>query len=58
MIDGRRTLAQLPDALDAIRDDETVDALSPWEHPTGDLVRPRRHEVAAALNRVRSLEVA
>ena len=56
-IDGQRHLGQLLDALDAILDDEGVEALSPFEAPSGDLVRPRRHEVAAALNRLRALQV-
>ena len=55
--DGRRTLPQILDALDAILDDEGPEALSPRSYPAGDLVRPRRHEVAAALNRVRSLRI-
>lgn len=53
LADGVRTVAQVLDALDAILDDEGADALSPYEAPPGDLVRPRRHEVAAALHRLR-----
>ena len=55
--DGRASLRQLLDALEAILDDEGVEALAPWEYPPGDLVRPRRHEVASALNRLRTLRV-
>ena len=57
LADGNRTLPMLLDALDAILEDEGVEALSQWEAPTGDLVRPRRHEVAAAMNRLRSLSI-
>ena len=57
LVDGTRTLPHLLDALEAILDDEGVEALSPWEEPSGELVRPRRHEVAAALNRLRGLTV-
>jgi len=58
LVDGRRPLSTLLDALDAILDDEGVEALSPYDDaPVGDLVRPRRHEVAAALNRLRRLRV-
>lgn len=57
LADGRRSLPQLLDALDAILDDEGVEALSPFEAPLGSLVRPRRHEVAAALNRFRLLSL-
>lgn len=52
---GRRPLPVLLDALERILDDEGVEALSPWRAPGGSLVRPRRHEVAAALNRYRAL---
>ena len=57
LADGRRNLRQMLDALQAILDDEGVEALSPFDAPPGDLIRPRRHEVAAALNRLRSLGV-
>ena len=43
------------DRLDAVLMDEGPDALSPFEAPCGGLVRPRRHEIAAALNRLRTL---
>jgi adenosine deaminase len=51
LTDGRRDVRQVLDALDAILDDEGVEALSPRNHPDGTLVRPRRHEIAAALSR-------
>lgn len=57
VVDGSRTVPQILDALDAILDDEGVEALSPFDAPPGDLVRPRRSEVAAALNRLRSLRL-
>jgi len=57
LIDGDRDLRRCLDALDAILDDEGVEALSPWDTPPGDLIRPRRHEIAAALNRLRRLRV-
>ena len=57
LVDGRRSLATCLDALDAILDDEGIEALSPYDAPPGDLVRPRRHEVAAALNRLRRLRI-
>ncbi len=58
LADGRRTLPQLLDALEAILDDEGVEALSPFDAPLGTLIRPRRHEVAAALSRFRGLCLA
>lgn len=49
-----RTLAQALDALEAQLDAEGLESLSRrWI----DLARPRRHEVAAALNRLRTLRV-
>lgn len=57
LIGDGRAIKPLLDALDAILDDEGVEVLSPFREPAGDLIRPRRHEVAAALNRVRTLEV-
>ena len=54
LVDEKRTMRQLLDALDAILDDEGVEALSPRDWPDGRLVRPRRHDIAAAINRLRS----
>lgn len=58
LVDGRRSLATCLDALEAILDDEGIEALSPYDAPPGDLIRPRRHEIAAALNRLRRLRIA
>jgi predicted ABC-class ATPase len=57
--DGRRTVAEGLAHLDADLDRDGLDLLAPrpGEHP-GDLARPRMLEVAAALNRLRSLRVA
>ncbi|MCB9765555.1 MAG: ABC-ATPase domain-containing protein [Alphaproteobacteria bacterium] len=57
IVDGRRDLPAALDALDAMLDAEGVELLSPREWPAGGLVRPRRHEVAAALSRLRTLRV-
>lgn len=54
-LDGERPLPQILNELDALLLAEGLDALDP-RHP-GDLVSIRRHEVAAALNRLRSLRV-
>lgn len=43
------------DRVEAFLDDEGLDAITDW--PT-DLARPRRYELAAALNRLRTLRVA
>ena len=56
----------LSDVLDAIEEQlerDGIDALSPFagsrrdDHHPGRLARPRRHEIAAAINRLRSLRV-
>lgn len=57
LADGRTSMSRLLDALEAILDDEGVEALSPWAEPSGDLVRPRRHEIGAVINRMRTLTV-
>ena len=54
---GGETVPALLDALEHILADEGLEALSPFREPDGALIRPRRHEVAAALNRLRSLRV-
>ena len=43
--------------LEAILAAEGLDALSPYREPVGDIIQPRRHELAAALNRLRTLTV-
>lgn len=57
-LDGHRTIADLIALLDADLDRLGLDLLAPrpGEHP-GDLARPRMLEVAAALNRLRTLRV-
>lgn len=59
MKDGA-TLAQVLDRLEAFFDAEGLDALDPHhragEHP-GNLARPRRFEIAAAINRLRTLRI-
>ncbi|MGB0640643.1 MAG: hypothetical protein ACPGTU_14995, partial [Myxococcota bacterium] len=52
---GKRDVGSLLDGLDAALAAEGIDILSPRDTPVGDLVMPRRHEVAAALNRSRAL---
>jgi predicted ABC-class ATPase len=54
---GPAPIARLLDRLDAILAAEGLDGLSPFPEPHGALVWPRRHEVAAAMNRLRCLRV-
>ena len=59
-MDGRATLRQVLVALEAFFDQEGLDALDPFHragrHP-GNFARPRRFEVAAAINRLRTVRM-
>ena len=55
-MDGRRTLPEILDAVMADVDQGGLDVLD--RRPVGDLARFRRYEMAAALNRLRTLRVA
>lgn len=54
--DGRTTLAQALDSLEEVVDNHGLDALGGGDKPAF-FVRPRRVDIAAALNRFRSLRV-
>lgn len=61
-IDGKAGLPEILTALEALLDERGLDALGREaergpRHP-GDFARPRRYEVAAALNRLRSMRMA
>jgi predicted ABC-class ATPase len=59
-MDGRATLAEVLDAIEALLDGSGLDVLDPFyrpgQHP-GDLARPRRFEIAAAINRLRTVRM-
>ena len=59
-LDGRRALPEVLAGLDRVLTEEGLEVLSPagrgGRHP-GDLARPRTQEVAAAINRLRTLRV-
>ncbi len=54
------TLAQVLDAVESTLDEEGLEALDPFRrgerHP-GNFARPRRFEIGAALNRLRTLRI-
>ncbi len=57
---GDRTLAEVLDEVECFLDDEGLDALDPYPRPgrhPGALARPRRFEIAAAINRLRELRI-
>ena len=65
ILDGKLTLAEALDKLERLLDENGLDILSPawWKsgraretHP-GNFARPRRFEIAAALNRLRHLNI-
>ncbi len=56
LFDGRRTLPELLDLIESELDEKGLEAMLPNLAP--DFARPRRHELAAALNRLRTIEVA
>lgn len=59
-IDGHRTLCEVLDKLDEHFDNQGLDELDPFYragHHPGNYARPRRFEIAAAINRLRGLRV-
>ncbi len=54
-MDGKTTVAEILDRLEREFDEGGLDALSPRR--LGTYARPRRQEVAAALNRLRTLRI-
>lgn len=56
-IDGRRPLAEALESICQDIDRHGLEVLTPFPGPPGDYARPRPLEVAAALNRLRSLSV-
>lgn len=60
IMNERKTLAATLDELDAFFDRQGLDPLDPFHRPgqhPGSLARPRRFEIAAAINRMRSLRL-
>ena len=55
LLDGHRTLGQVVDALEALLDRQTLEALCPGRSGVPFLARPRRQEIFACLNRYRGL---
>ena len=53
-IDGERSLAEILDLVEADLDEKGMDVISPYMK--GNYARPRRYEIAAAINRLRTLK--
>jgi predicted ABC-class ATPase len=59
-MNGDATLSEILDQLDGLLDEAGLDVLDPFHRPgrhPGRFARPRRFEIAAAINRIRSLRV-
>jgi len=59
-MDGSLRLCEVLDAVDAELDERGLDELDPFrrgDHHPGNFARARRHEIAAAINRLRTLRV-
>jgi predicted ABC-class ATPase len=59
-MDGEATLCEVLDHLEEFFDREGLDELDPFHRPgrhPGNMARPRRFEIAAAINRLRPLRV-
>ena len=59
-MDGQRTLREVLDDLETFFDEQGLDPLDPFHRPgqhPGNLARPRRFEVAAAINRLRTVRM-
>lgn len=55
--DGTRTLREVLSLIEADVAASGLDVLSPQDYPSGEYALPRRQEIAAALNRLRTLRV-
>lgn len=57
LLDGRRTLRQAVDQLEAVLDEKGLEALGESRSSVPALARPRRQEIFACLNRYRGLRL-
>lgn len=58
MIDGETTVSGILDAIDELLAQNPIDIVSAYRGHPGDFARPRRYEISAALNRLRSLKIS
>ncbi|GJD06093.1 Uncharacterized protein Gasu2_05280 [Galdieria sulphuraria] len=57
LIDGKRVIRELLDSIEVLIDQKGLDCIAPGRAIFGNYARPRRLELAAALNRLRGLQV-
>jgi predicted ABC-class ATPase len=58
LIDGKASVAEILDAIDDLLASSRIDSVSSFRGHPGDLARPRRYEIGAVLNRLRTLRVS
>jgi predicted ABC-class ATPase len=58
VIDGKKSVSEILDAIDRLLEKKPIDSVSNFNGHPGDFARPRRFEIAAALNRLRSLNIS
>lgn len=60
-MDGKATLREVVKMIERFFDEHGLDSLDPFhrgEHHPGNFARPRSHEIAAAINRMRTLQMS
>ena len=60
LMDANRTLREVLEQVDRLFDEEGLDLLDPFRHPghhPGNFARPRKYEIAAAINRLRTMRM-
>lgn len=57
LIDGKLVIGELLDSVEALLEQKGLDCIAPGRSVFGNYARPRRLELAAALNRLRGLQV-
>ncbi|MBN1697308.1 MAG: ABC-ATPase domain-containing protein [Spirochaetales bacterium] len=57
LVDGKKTLAETVREIEGLLDRWGPDALCVAEYPWGDIARPRKNEIAAAVNRLRGIRM-
>ena len=60
LMNGKATLREVADAVEAFFDHRGLDALDPFHRPErhpGNFARPRKYEITAAINRLRTVRM-
>ncbi len=57
IINNYRTMKEVMDIVDITLEKDGIDVFSPFSYPIGDMSSVRKYEVAAAINRLRTLKI-